>query len=199
MRLKPLLVVLALCLLVSAPTFAQNLVSNGSFETGDFTSWGTTGNFEFSTVTSGAFYVYTGAEDGNFYGTFGPVGSLGGITQSLTTTAGTGYNFSFWLNAVGDDPSAFQALWDGSPVLAMSDPTTGGVWTQYSFHETGTGHDTIEFDFQDDPAYIALDNVVVSSSATSTSTGTTPEPSSFILLGTGVLALGGFVRRKFRA
>ncbi|MGB8888149.1 MAG: PEP-CTERM sorting domain-containing protein [Candidatus Korobacteraceae bacterium] len=195
MRLKTLLVVVALAVFAfSAPkTFAQNLLTNGSFETGDFTGWNTGGNFEDTEVVSGAFYVYTGAEDGSFYAVLGPVGSDGTIGQSFTDHAGTQYTFSFWLNAVGDNPSDFSAFWDGTSVLSLTNPTTNGAWTQFSFTETGTGSDNISFAFRDDPAYIALDNISVSSS---TGTGTTPEPSSWILLGTGVVALGGMVRRK---
>ena len=50
------------------------------------------------------------------------------------------------------------------------------------------GSDTISFNFRDDPAYIALDNVSVVQAGGTTTTGTTPEPSSFILMGSGVLA-----------
>jgi hypothetical protein len=196
MRPKTLLAVVALAVAFTftAPkTFAQNLVQNGSFETGDFTDWTTTGNFEFTQVVSGAFGSYTGAQDGQFYVTAGPVGSLGGISQSFDDIAGATYNFSFYYAAVGDDPSHFTASWDGTPLLDLSDPNTGGVWTLESFSTTGTGHDTVSFDFQDDPAYIALDNVSVTQQG---GTSTTPEPSSFLLMGSGVLALGGMIRRK---
>jgi hypothetical protein len=194
MRHKTLLAVLALAVavMISAPTsFAQNMLTNGSFETGDFSGWTTGGNFEFSSVTSGAYYDYSGAQDGTFYAVFGPVSTPGTISQSFDTTAGASYTFSFWLNAVGDDPSHFTAYWNDTPVLDLSDPNTGGVWTMYSFNETGTGHDTITFAMQDDPGYIALDNASVT-----TNQGSTPEPSSILLLGTGVLALGGTIRRK---
>jgi hypothetical protein len=199
MRTKTLLVAVALavCFSVSAPkTFAQNLLTNGSFETGDFTGWSTGGNFEDTEVVSGPFGVYSGAEDGNFYAVLGPVGSDGTIGQAFSDHAGTQYTFSFWLNAVGDNPSDFSAFWDGTSVLSLTNPTTNGVWTQFSFTETGTGSDSISFAFRDDPAYIALDNVSVSSSS---GTGSTPEPSSWILLGSGVVAMGGFVRRKLRS
>ncbi|HUI84136.1 MAG TPA: PEP-CTERM sorting domain-containing protein [Candidatus Binatia bacterium] len=194
MRLKPLLAVVAVALLcLAAPMVsAQNLLTNGGFEGGSFSGWTTGGNFEFSQVTSGAFDVYTGAEEGTFYATFGPVTTDGTISQSFNDTAGAQYVFSFYYAADGDDPSDFSAFWNGTPVLSLTDPNTGAQWTLESFMETGTGHDTISFSFRDDPAYIALDNVSVSP----VSTGTTPEPSSFLLLGTGVLALGGVVRRK---
>jgi hypothetical protein len=194
MRPKTLLVVVALAvaLLISAPkTFAQNLLANGSFETGDYSGWDTGGNFEFTQVVTGPFYVYTGAQDGSFYSTAGPVGSLGTIGQSFNDTAGASYTFSFYMASVGDDPSHFTAFWNNTPVLDMSDPNNGGVWTLYSFNETGTGHDSITFAFQDDPAYIALDNVSVTPAG-----GSTPEPSSILLLGTGILGLGSVARRK---
>lgn len=61
---------------------------------------------------------------------------------------------------------------------------------EYSYQVTGTGSDTIEFAARDDPAWIAVDNVSV------TPATTTPEPSSLMLMGTGILALGGTIRRK---
>ena len=193
MRVKTLLVLVAVVLLSAAPmAFGQNLVTNGSFETADFTGWSSTGNFEFSGVTSGAFYVYTGAQDGDFYSYFGPVSDPGGISQSFNTTAGQQYVFSFWLAAVGDDPSSVTVMWDGNTLLNQSDPNTGGNWQLFSYDVIGTGHDTISFSFRDDPAYIALDNVSVAPSGG----GSVPEPSSFLLMGTGVLGLAGFLRRK---
>jgi len=195
MRVKTLLVVVAMAVLVCAPTaFAQNLLTNGGFETGDFTGWTTGGNFEFTQVVSGPFGSYSGAQEGNFYATLGPVGSDGTLSQSFATTAGASYTFSFWIAAVGDDPSDFSAFWDGTQVYSATDPNTGGVYQQFSFTETGTGNDTITFSFRDDPAYIALDNVSVSQ----TGTGSVPEPSSFMLLGSGVLGLAGVIRRKLR-
>ena len=198
MRLKTLLVAVAVaaCLTVYAPlSFAgTNLVTNGSFETADFTGWTEGGNFEFSQVVSGPFYTYSGAEDGEFYATFGPVGADGSISQTIADSAGTHYTLSFWLAGAGDDPSDFSAMWNGTTLVSLTDPNTGSVWQQYSFNVTGTGSDTITFNFRDDPAYIALDNV--SLSASTTTTGTVPEPSSLLLLGSGVLGVGAMIRRK---
>jgi hypothetical protein len=182
-------------LLVGAPTaFATDLLANGSFETGDFSGWTTGGNFEFTQVSSGPFYVYSGAEDGNFYVTMGPVGSDGTLSQTFSDIAGQHYTVSFWMAAAGDDPSDFSAYWDGTQVFGQTDPNTNGAWTLFSFNETATGSDTISFAFRDDPAYIALDNVSVGPCCSQT-----PEPSSLLLLGSGLLTVGGVIRRKFQA
>lgn len=196
MRSKTLLVVcaLALTLLLTAPkTFAQNLIQNGSFETSDFTGWTTGGNFEDVFIETGAFGAYSGAQDGLYYAVLGPVGSDGTLSQTFADQAGANYTFSFWFAAVGDNPSDFSVTWDGTQLLSLTNPDTGGTWTQYSYQATGTGSDTVTFAFRDDPGYMALDNVSVSAN---TGTGTTPEPSSFVLLGSGALALCGAIRRK---
>ncbi|MGA3316909.1 MAG: PEP-CTERM sorting domain-containing protein [Candidatus Korobacteraceae bacterium] len=198
MRQKALLAVVALVavLLVGAPTaFAGNLLTNGSFQTGDFTGWTEGGNFSDTEVTSGPFYVYAGGQDGDgFYAILGPVETDGTLSQSFSDTVGQHYTFSFWFASVGDNPSDFSASWDGTSVLSLTNPNTGANWSEFSFTETGTGSDTIQFAFRDDPAYMALDNVSVSPVGP-----TTPEPSSLLLLGSGLLTVGGVIRRKFQA
>lgn len=194
MRQKALLVVAALVavLLVGAPTaFATNLLTNGSFETGDFTGWSEGG---LADVVSGSFSYYSGAEDGTWYVGLGAVGSDGTLSQTFSDTPGTHYTFSFWFASAGDGPSDFSAYWDGTSLLSLTDPNTGINWTQFSFDVVGTGSDTVQFNFRDDPAWMALDNVSVGIGPP-----TTPEPSSLLLLGSGLLTVGGVIRRKFRA
>ncbi|MGA2197677.1 MAG: PEP-CTERM sorting domain-containing protein [Bryobacteraceae bacterium] len=180
---------LAMLLAIAAlPLCAGNLVTNPGFETGDFTGWTMGGNFEDTEVVSGAFYVYTGAEEGTFYGVLGPVGSDATLSQTFADTLGTSYTFSFWLNAVGDGPSDFSAYWNGALLVSLSDPSTGGAWTQLTYDPIGTGSDTIEFIFRDDPAYIALDNISVDNA--------TPEPGSLSLLALGLIAFAFLLRRN---
>ena len=196
MRVKTLLVVAALFVFTSlgaTAAFANNLVTNGSFETGDFTGWNATdGSLEL--VVSGPFSVYNAAQDGDFYSVWGNIGTDGVISQTFADTPGQHYTFSFWFASVGDDPSDFSASWNSSVLFSQTDPNTGVNWTQFSFDVVGTGSDTITFAGRDDPAWMALDNV----SVTPVGGGTTPEPSSLLLLGSGALALGGVIRRKLR-
>jgi hypothetical protein len=196
MRQKALLAVVALAVLVAVAPMAfasPNLVNNGSFESGDFTGWTQGGNF-LADVVNFPFSVYSTAEDGSWYAVLGSVGSDGTLSQTFATTAGANYTFSFWFASNGDNPSDFSASWDGVSVLSLTNPNTGIPWSLFSFTETGTGSDTIQFSFRDDPAWMALDNVSVTQNG-----GTTPEPSSLLLLGSGLLTVGGVVRRKIKA
>jgi hypothetical protein len=196
MRQKALLVVAALVavLLVGAPTaFATNLLTNGSFESGDLTGWTDIGDGV--VLANGPFSYYSAAQDGSWYLGLGPVGGDGTLSQTFSDTAGTHYTFSFWFASVGDNPSDFSAFWNSTQLLSLTNPNTGVNWTEFSFDVVGTGSDTVQFNFRDDPAWMALDNVSVSQSGG----GTTPEPSSLLLLGSGLLTVGGVIRRKFRA
>lgn len=179
----------ALLIITGLPLCAGNLLTNGGFETGDFTSWVTGGNFEDTSVVSGAFYVFTGAQEGSSYAVLGPVGGDATLSQTIADSVGS-YTFSFWVNAVGDVPSDFSASWNGTKMLGLTNPDTGNVWTQYSYSVVGSGSDTVSFAFADDPAYIALDNISVGSGSA------TPEPSTFGLLAGALVALA--VRRPRR-
>ncbi len=99
MKFKKLLVIVALgfSFSVAAPrTFASNLLTNGSFETGDFMGWSLVScGPPDCEVYSGQYNVYySGAENGNYYAILGPVG-INTLNQSFSDTSGAQYTFSF--------------------------------------------------------------------------------------------------------
>lgn len=188
----------ALSLSLPATAFAAtNLVTNGSFETGDFTGWTQFGNGADSGV---AFDWIDGTTpvDGDHQAYFGPAGSNGGIRQSIGTTVGKTYHVSFFLlQQAGAGMMDFKAGLGGSPQIAFTDGSSPGK--PYSLHEftvAGTGAPMIlEFSFRDDPAFFLLDDVVV------TEGGATaiPEPGTWALMILGFMAAGAMLRRSRRA
>ena len=73
------------------------LVQNGGFETGSFSSWTETGNFVDCSVSSSSPAVHSGT-----YGALlGPAGSLGYLSQSLPTVAGQLYLLSLVVGQPG--------------------------------------------------------------------------------------------------
>ena len=132
------------------------------------------------------------ANSGDYYAALGAVGSDNIMQQTIATTAGQTYDFSFYLNSDGGTTNDFTAMFDGATVFSQSNIPTQ-PYTLYTFAVTAsTGSTVIEFDSRDDPGYLHLDDVsVVASTAT-------PEPSSligsFLLL--GLLAGCGAVYKR---
>jgi PEP-CTERM motif len=164
-----------------------NLVTNCGFETGDFAGWTHSGNTGSSAVTSGASYVNSGT-----YGAqLGPVGSDGLLTQVVTTSSGVLYNFGFYLHNDGGTPNDFSASWDGTPVFSLVN-APNSPYTPHIFSVLGTGSDTIQFAFRQDPNWWGLDDVgVIPANAP------VPEPATLTMLGTALLG-AGFRHRKRR-
>lgn len=195
-RTSLVLVVLAFCTGVLAYADNNNLATNGSFETGDFSGWNLTGDTTFTGVCDastcpGGFAPY----DGNFAGYFGPVGDTASISQMIPTTPGDTYSLSFYLaNPQGGTPNYFAVTF-GNSTFSFTNFGVAFSWQQFTMTTVATGTETpLQFTFQNDPGYWFLDNVQVQQGA-----GTVPEPSTFAMFGTGALGLAGLIRRKLRA
>ena len=163
---------------------ATELVTNGSFETGDFSGWAQFGDMSATGVTTNC--VSAGCpSDGADLAYFGQIYDVGGISQTLATGAGL-YNISFDLsNAAG---VFFSADFGGANLL--TNPPNEGV-THYSFTTVAvSGPATLSFSFFNPPSYYTLDNVSV--------TAGVPEPASWALMLTGFFGLGATLRSARR-
>ena len=160
-----------------------NLVQNGGFETGDLSSWTEVGNTGYGAVTCG------GAPEGACEAFFGPIGSLGGIAQSIATTAGGEYAISLIFDSDGGTPGAFEVDFGSQTLLSLTNPPAAGNQT-FTFDAAATDANTIlQIQFQDDSGFMFLDGVQVSS---------VPEPAPFVLMSLGLLGLAASRRRKTR-
>ena len=169
--------------LVSAAVASPFLVTNGGFETGDFTGWTQSGNTGNTSVVNDPLYAHTGS----YSAWFGPVGSLGYISQTLATTPGGQYLISFWLLDSGQ-PNELQVQWGGNTLFDQLNVPDQG-YTLYSLLTTATSPSTtLTLGFQNDVSYFVLDDVSVSP---------VPEPATLSLFAAGLAGLG-LVRRKLR-
>ncbi|TMH34850.1 MAG: PEP-CTERM sorting domain-containing protein [Betaproteobacteria bacterium] len=176
----------AFAVVLCAPAQALNLVTNGSFETGSFSGWTQVGNTGFSGVQCPG--PGPTVADGNCSAFFGPVGSTGGISQTLSLVVGNHYLLTFAWRPDGGTPSSFSASIGGATVVNVSNPPASGFQT-VSFGIVATAaNESLTFLFRDDPGFMFLDAVSVG----------VPEPASTGLLGIALVAMFAGLRRKFR-
>jgi hypothetical protein len=159
------------------------LVTNGGFETGNFSGWTQFGNTGFTGVTSPTY-----AHSGTYGGQFGAVGSPGGIFQTLATTAGVTYRVSFWLSIDSGTPNSMTFNWNGGADELSLTNAAGQAFRQYTYFVAATAATTdLRFTIQHNPAYYGLDDVSVTAVSA---------PGSLALAGLALVAVGAASRRK---
>ncbi len=209
---------LALGIVFALSAHAQ-LVTNGSFETGDFSGW-TVNSVEdpwaVISGSSGDSGSYHGAYDGTFFASTGCVGTdcIGSDTlpgtnylyEDLSTVVNATYTVSFAFasgglseDGGGQSPAITRSVATQEELLA----TFGGVTvadvvdqpsTDYIFYTKNivASSTTTRLEFQDreDPDWSALDDISV------TQVSSSPEPATILLgLGAALLAL---ISMRFR-
>ena len=179
---------------------AANIVTNGDFETGDFTGWNANASSDHPwSVTS------SGPVEGMYAASTGCIGaqctdastpaSAAYLWQDLSTTAGGVYTLTFEFSPNGGTPNELKVLWNGALALDLVDTTDTGALVTYTVSglvATG-GSSLLEFLGRQDPGYDRLDNIDVEMTGTSAA----PEPSTWALMLAGV-GLAGFALRSRR-
>ncbi len=139
--------------------FNSGIVTNGGFETGDFTGWTPSGDNSFVFVDDGSDGIPP--HSGNYDAALATSGAPGYLSQTLATTPGTSYTLSCWFNnAFGDPGAIFIVSWNGNTLLAETNTVTSG-WTNYHFQVSATATSTVlQFGFEDDGVnFLGLDDV----------------------------------------
>jgi hypothetical protein len=188
---------LALAVITFGTALMAQTVVNGGFETGDFTGWTVSGDTTFVGVCDvGTCPGGFAPEEGNFAAYFGPVGDTATISQEIATNPGQQYTVDFYLaQPTGGTPNFFSAAF-GTSSFSITNFGVSFGWQEFDLTTTATSSETaLSFTFRNDPDYWFLDNVTVSSNGTG---GTTPEPGTFVLFGSGLIGIAGLVRRKLR-
>ena len=132
---------------------SADIVTNGGFESGDFTGWSLSGAVNGSTRVSDNVFDPTAIHVHS--GTFGVVSGAGAggtvfLSQDLATTVGGSYIVSFSL--ANNPPAfghAFSFSWNGIPLIDLPSSSAFG-FTDFSFLVQGTGSDSLQFALRHD-------------------------------------------------
>ncbi|NUZ05288.1 hypothetical protein [Piscinibacter koreensis] len=168
----------------AAPTryeVGPELVTNGGFESGNFSGW----NASFDPTLSGVDGV--AAHSGSFGAYFGEIGTPGTLVQSLATLPGSYYNIHLWLRSDGQRPNSFDVLWGGRSVYSVLDVAASAFTEIVLDPQASSALTTLELRLRNDSGFFEIDDISVRQ---------LPEPITLALVGPGLFGLALARRRK---
>lgn len=146
-------------------------------------------------AASGSIFGVTSTDphSGTYAARFGSVDGLNDyIYQDLATTSGTIYDVNFYLDASQGVTGEFVALWNGTIFFTQPGDLPGGYFDYNFLLPATSGSSRLEFGGNSPPSYYYLDDISVVPTALSA----TPEPSAIFLFATGLMAIGGSIKRR---
>ena len=164
------------------PSHALNLLTNGDFETGDFSAWNQSGPYMYVTTSN--------PYSGSFAAALGTSNGFGTLSQTISTTPGLEYELSFVLANSGG-ANEFIATANGNTLFSE---VNGGnqPYTLYSNLFTADSALTdITLYARNDSGAFSLDNVGVDLAPV-------PEPATLLLLGAGLSGIS-FLRKRAKS
>ncbi len=192
----------AAAIAVATPVCAVEFIANGNFETGNIAGWTATGNLG---VAPTPFFGISDPAYGSYALDFngGNTTPNGVLSQTITTSAGQAYNFSFNYGVTsGGNQSLLAEIVDSTSFAVISSTTvftTSSSPTLYSatFNALSSGTIVRFSDVATNPTNgqdVVIDNV----SVTGPAIAAVPEPASWALMIVGFGLVGVNARRRLR-